>query len=128
MNWGLAAGAVSRGVTDAMTGLNQGMLQGEGVRANRFQEGLQQQHLQMQQQQLQNALVQQAFSWRVAEANLKLYQQHYQNEADRLSQQFRYQQGMLDYHNALVSSQVARNQVVAGWNTEWSRIGAKSQL
>lgn len=128
--FGLMAGALSRGITDTEQGLNQGLLQGEGVRAERAREGLAQQHFGLQQQQLTNALAQQAFHQGIARANLGLQQQHIQNQADQIAAMNRYHEGLLRYHGdenayrqALLPSQIQRNQAVAGWNQERPRGG-----
>lgn len=111
MDFGLLAGGASRGITDALTGANAGLMQGEQVRAGRAQEDLARQHLGMQGQQLTNALAQQAWQRGLQQQQLGLHQQQLESQdAWRRAQmdwhnrqietQDRYHQGMLDKYGA----------------------------
>lgn len=72
MNWGLLAGALSRGIGDTFAGANQGLVQGEEIRRGRAREALEGQYLQMSQQQMLNHLAQQAVQNTLAQQRLGL--------------------------------------------------------
>lgn len=93
MDWGLLAGGVSQGLNNALQGANQGLIQGENIRAGRAQEALQGQHFGLQQQQLQAHLNQQQIQNQLAREQLGLHSQQLQN-------QMAYHQGMLGHYGA----------------------------
>lgn len=91
MDWGLLAGGVSKGINDAFSGANQGLVQGEGIRAGRASEALQGQHLGLQQQTLQSHLAQQQVQNQLARDQLGLHR-------DQLAQSKAYHDSVLGIH------------------------------
>lgn len=73
--FGLAAGAISRGLEQALAGTNRGLLQGEEVRHQSAEEAMRQRYLEIAQQQLSNTLAQQAFQNTMAQQRLGLSRQ-----------------------------------------------------
>lgn len=113
MDWGLLAGGVSKGINDAFTGANQGLVQGEGIRVGRASEALQGQHLGLQQQTLQSHLAQQQVQNDLAREHLGL-------SRAQLDQSKAYHDSILGIHGgelavkrALAPSQIAQHEAQA---------------
>lgn len=121
MDWSLLAGGVSQGLNNAQQGVNQGLLQGEGVRAQRAAEGLQQQHFGLQQQQLAAHLAQQQVQNQLAREHLGLQSQQLGALRD-------YHSGMLGYHGRMAdiaASDEARKQALAPYEMDYRKAGSE---
>lgn len=98
MNMGLLAGAASRGITEALQGINQGTLQGEQINQGRAARDLQYEHLGLQRDQMANTLAQQSFANTLAQRHSDYQQKQLEAHLAQIKSQDAYHTGMLKIH------------------------------